>query len=158
MTRLWRPKYDQARIMSQEGRRIVDQWMRCYQPPEWSTHPDEHCLHFNNYVQSVLDNFFSRSKEPSGRRAEYITPCIWRARDAKLALKARTRDRSKLWRSLVGVAFRQWNTDVDQGLGSLIRKHGLLHQVFSAAIGFVTAHIKKSNRQEKARYLYRDLR
>ena len=151
VTRLWRPRYDRAKILSPEGRRIVDRWMRTYRPPSWSTHPDEHCMHFNNYVRSLLDTFFS--KEPSGPRAEYITPAIWRARDAKLALKARTRDRSRLWRRLVGVAFRQWGTDVDQGLGFLVHKQGLLYQIVSAAIGFVTAHIKRTIRQEKAKYL-----
>ena len=135
-TRIWRPKYDLAKIMAPAGKALVGAKMREYQPP------------FTSYVQGILERFFAQ--EPAGPRAEYIPESVWELRRAKLALKARSRHRADLWSSLVTRAFGQWRCSVDMGVARLVRRQGLLYQLVSTAIGIATAAIKRGIKEAKA--------
>ncbi|CAE7031281.1 unnamed protein product [Symbiodinium sp. CCMP2592] len=150
-TKIWRPQYDRVRLLSQEGKKLVAEATQAYQPPPWSTNPDEHCHHFTSYVQALLEKHFL--KQPNAPRADYIPEQTWQLRTAKLALKYKTRHRSNLWSSLLVRAFLQWKDDADFGVSRLIVKHGFLYQLASTAIGVATNAIKKGIRNAKADYL-----
>ncbi|CAE7241174.1 unnamed protein product [Symbiodinium sp. CCMP2592] len=150
-TRLWRPKYDLGKLSSVKGKAKVAEAMKAYSPPPWNVHPDAHCQHFTEYVQDLLESHFT--KPTDAPRADYIPEEIWDLRQAKLALKLRTRSRSNLWSSLLRRAFLQWGRGINMGLDQLLRKQGLLYQITSAAIAFATSLIKKGIRVAKANYL-----
>ena len=98
-----------------------------------------------------MEKHFSRAAPRP--MADFIPQQVWQWRQAKQALKTRTLHRVPLWRDLLERAFDQWRTGLDDSVGVLIARQGLLYQITSAAIKFVTDRIKKSIRVAKAEFL-----
>ena len=149
--RLCKPKYDGAAMLTAEGRQVITTALRGFHPPPWSEHPDSHCQKINKFLKDILDKNFSCSGPRP--RAEFITPQVWAWREAKMRMKHRTRHRVPLWSDLLERAFAQWHTGEDFSVEALIAKQGLLYQLASAAVKFVTAKIRRCIRIAKAEFL-----
>ncbi|CAE7241543.1 unnamed protein product [Symbiodinium sp. CCMP2456] len=149
--RLWRPKFDVAKMLTVTGREIIAQAMNTYSPPPWTTHPDQHCQHLNEFIHSILARHFVKDVE--GPRASYITEEMWKLRLKKMNFKKRVRHRVTLWKDLLHRALLQWRERSDYGLEVLLAKQGLLYQLASVTIQFVTRALKKNIRQAKENFL-----
>ncbi|CAE7722823.1 unnamed protein product, partial [Symbiodinium sp. CCMP2456] len=149
--RLWRPKFDVAKMLTVPGREIIAQAMNTYSPPPWTTHPDQHCQHLNDFIHSILDRHFV--KEAEGPRASYITEEMWDLRQKKMNFKKRVRHRATLWQDLLHRALLQWRERSDYGIEALLAKQGILYQLASASIQLATRTLKKNIRQAKENFL-----
>eukprot|EP00439_Symbiodinium_sp_Y106_P051172 s4183_g6.t2 len=150
---LWRPSYDRPKVMSDQGRQILHEACRGFQPPSWAVSPDLHCQQIQEMLQTTLQQHFQCDRKSSN--ATYIPDAIWELRAAKLHLKRRTRGRVRLWTDLVAWAFRKWKDDADVGMQILIRKEGLLYHLAAAGIRFATARISKGVAATRAQVLRR---
>ena len=144
---IWRPKYDVRKMLTPAGRQIIEAAMANYSHPPWEVHPDHHCAHLTEYLQSIMEQHFA--KQPGAPRASFITPAIWQLRDAKMTLKAKVRHRAHFWRDMLERAFDQWRSDTNFYVHSLVARHDVLYQLASAAIKFATHRIK--NKMKVAR-------
>ncbi|CAE7906300.1 unnamed protein product [Symbiodinium microadriaticum] len=131
--KLLRPVYDREKILSPEGRALVREALAAFPHPSWHTHPDQHCVQIEEFLQEKLDLHFAQP--PQQRRASYIPDNVWQQRDAKLHFKYRAQG--------------------DFGVGLLLGKQRLFYELASAAIRFATANIKKCISRAKNAYLYK---
>ena len=138
---LWRPAFDRAKIVSEEGRSILREACRAFPSPGWEVSPDDHCQRIQDMLISTLTKHFM-VEQPMARSA-FIPDEVWSLREAKLRLKRLSRGRLKLWSDLVVWAFRQWRTDRDDGLCLLVQKQGLLYQLAAAAVRFATNRVRR---------------
>ncbi|CAE7193839.1 ANKRD1 [Symbiodinium sp. CCMP2592] len=146
-SQVWKPKYDVEKILTDEGRKAVEEAV----PPRWEVHPTDHYEHFRKYVHGILHDKFALNAED--KRADYISEGVWCLRQAKLGFKRSTRHRRGIWQDLADRAFLQWATGVDHAVCYLIEKHALLYELVAAAIQFATSRIKNGIRKDKANYL-----
>ncbi|CAE7717929.1 unnamed protein product [Symbiodinium sp. CCMP2592] len=153
-SRIWRPKYDVDKLLTPDGRRVVEAAMWEYAPPAWTVHPTDHYEHFRQFVHRLLEAHFALPVDKP--RSDYISDKVWMLRKAKIQLKQRARHRKGLWRDVADRAFLQWATGADYSVALLVERHALLYELVAAAVQFATARIKKGVSQDKARYL-RDL-
>ena len=149
--KLRRTKYDVTAMLTTEGKRQIAEAMTKYVSPAWYVHPDEHCKHLTEYLQKVMEEHFTLSEYRP--RATYIPDEIWTLRDAKIALRRRTRHRKQFWHDLYARAFQQWRRQESYAVVPLIQRHSILYQITSAAIKFATARIKRGIRLAKTDYL-----
>ncbi|CAE7389529.1 unnamed protein product [Symbiodinium sp. CCMP2592] len=150
-SQVWKPKYDVEKILTDAGRKAVEEAMWDYVPPRWEVHPTDHYEHFRQHVHCILRDNFALNAED--KRADYISDRVWAIRTTKLDLKRRARHRRGLWQDLADRAFLQWATGVDHAVCLLIEKHLLLYELVAAAIQFATSRLKQGIRQDKAHYL-----
>ena len=90
--KLLRPVYDREKILSPEGRALVREALAAFPHPSWHTHPDQHCVQIEEFLQEKLDLHFAQP--PQQRRASYIPDNVWQQRDAKLHFKYRAQGAS----------------------------------------------------------------
>ena len=149
--RLCKPRYNGAAMLTPEGRRLLGEELGMFVSPAWSVHPDQHCKLVNDFLQNIMRQHFS--SDGPRPKADFIPQQVWRWREAKQALKRRTRHRTSLWGDLLERAFAQWRTGADLAVGQILERHGLLYQLTSAAVKFITGKIKRCIRMAKADYL-----
>ncbi|CAE7763408.1 unnamed protein product [Symbiodinium sp. CCMP2456] len=149
--RVWRPSYNTEKMMTAEGKQLLNDALKLYMQPSWSVHPSDHCQHLQEFLQSTLARLFAT--ETARPRAQYIPEEVWAIRESKLRLKRCTRGRTKLWSDMVVRAFNQWRHGADFGVALLVSRQGLLYEVSALAIRFATARIKKGISSGKSQFL-----
>eukprot|EP00439_Symbiodinium_sp_Y106_P067975 s1272_g11.t1 len=139
-----RPRFDTAKLLTEEGRATMARELGKFKQPSRSCHPDLHCQmtqerrHFALPVRRPRASH--RTLGPSG-----IT--------IKLSLKLRARHRRLLWSDLLARAFLQWKDNADYAVDQLVCQQGLLYQLTSAAVGLAAQRIKDCVRQGKNSFL-----
>ncbi|CAE7786256.1 unnamed protein product [Symbiodinium sp. CCMP2456] len=151
IVRLWRPRYDTRKMLTKQGKEAITEAMLSYVPPQWSTHPDDHCQHLTEFLHGIMRRHFTKALD--GPRASYIPNIVWDKRREKISFKARVRHRASLSKDLLLRAFLQWGKQEDYGFVDLVAKQGLLYQVAAFAIKFVTRDIKTGVRKAKEDFL-----
>ena len=149
--RLWKPRYDRAKMMTAEGKEIIRHGLEAFPQPSWETHVDSHYQRFLDYSHDLLQRHFGVPHD--GPRAAYIPEKTWRLRQQKLRFKKIVGHRRRLWRDLLGRAFKQWSSQSEEDLEPVIARQGLLYQLAATGIGWATASIKHGIRVGKAAYL-----
>ena len=149
--RLHRPRYDTAKMVTMDGRHIIEKELAQYRPPDWAMHPDDHCQHLQDFLHGVMQKHFSL--DDARPRASYIPSEVWRLRQGKLGLKRRTRHRKYLGEALLTRAFLQWKTSEDYGIMVLLRKQLLLYEITAGAIRWATDAIKRGIGRAKTAFL-----
>ncbi|CAE7828731.1 unnamed protein product [Symbiodinium sp. CCMP2456] len=140
-SRLHRPRYDRAKMLTVEGQAAVRTAMACYQPPAWDVHVDEHCRHFQDYVVGIMNDHFRM--DPGGPRAGYIPEAVWKLREHKIVLKKKAKHRRLFWKQAVGVCFQHWSRGATDDTMWELHKEAVLYQLVATAVGYVTDQIKK---------------
>ncbi|CAE7807945.1 unnamed protein product, partial [Symbiodinium necroappetens] len=151
IVRLWRPRYDTRKMLTKQGKETITEAMLSYMPPQWSTHPDDHCQHLTEFLHGIMRRHFTKALD--GPRASYIPNIVWEKRQKKITFKARVRYRASLWKDLLLRAFLQWGEHKDYGFADLVAKQGMLYQIAAFAIKFVTRDIKTGVRKAKEDFL-----
>ena len=149
--RLYRPKYDTGKMLTEEGKATIAKEMALYCPPLWEMHPDDHCQHLQDYLHDIMRKHFSL--EAGRPKASYIPQEVWKLRAGKLELKRRTRHRKDLSEALLSRAFLQWKTSEDYGVLVLLRKQLTLYELTAGAVRWATMAIKRGIAKAKAAFL-----
>ncbi|CAE7037280.1 unnamed protein product [Symbiodinium sp. CCMP2592] len=149
--RIFRPKYDGDKMLSQEGRATIHEALWNYQPPAWTVHPTDHYEHFRQYVHKVLGQHFP--VQPDAPKSDYISDLAWTLRDGKNALKRRSRHRRDLWVDLRDRAFLQWARADSYAVEDLVAKQNLLYELVAGAVKFVTYRTRGQVRRDKNKFL-----
>ncbi|OLP79036.1 hypothetical protein AK812_SmicGene40723 [Symbiodinium microadriaticum] len=149
--RLHRPKYDTGKMLTKEGKAIIEKELAHYSPPSWETHPDDHCQHLQDFMHDIMKRHFSL--EAGRPKASYIPHEVWKLREGKLGLKRRTRHRKDLSEALLSRAFLQWKTGEDYGVLVLLRKQLVLYELTAGAVRWATGAIKRGIAKAKAAFL-----
>ena len=152
-TAIRRKRFDRAKMMSNEGRRILKTALQNIPPIDWASHPDAHCRQVEQCVQEILDDNFIAPV--NGPRSEYIQPRTWELRQSRLALKRRVAmtPAERQWISVQ--AALQWWTRGNKCLLQWWQKRSLLYDVFAAALSFSGSKLKAALRADKNSYLAR---
>ncbi|CAE7731174.1 unnamed protein product [Symbiodinium sp. CCMP2592] len=152
---LCRPAYDREKIMSEEGRRLLEQACQDFVQPDWTVSPDSHCQMIQQMLHAMLQRHFLVDR--TSGRASFMPPEVWKVREARLKLKKATRGRLTLWLDLVAWAFRQLRDQVDRGMVEVVmqvvNRQGLLYQVSAAAIRFAAMRIKRGLAQARQAFI-----
>ena len=149
--RLWRPRFDIAKLRTPEGKALVARELEQYIPPTWQTHPDTHCQHLQEFLQDILQKHFRLPHNPP--KTSYMPDQVWEWRRQKLRLRARTRPRKQIWTGLRAKAFQSWRQNAALVTGGLLTKTCLMHGIISMAIKFITFAMKREIRRAKEEYL-----
>ena len=142
---IYRPRYDVDKMLTREGRQLIARHLQGYVPPTWTTHPDDHCQHLQDFLHAMMARHFAKAEQAP--RAAYIPDDVWSWRNAKLRLKQKARHRKHLWQALFVRAFLQWKEWSDYGVEQLLHKQALLYDITAGAIRWITARIKTGSRK-----------
>ncbi|CAE7825551.1 unnamed protein product [Symbiodinium sp. CCMP2592] len=148
---LYRPTFDRGKIMSAEGKRILEQACEEFVQPDWSMSPDQHYQVIQQMLQDTLQQHFLLDR--ASARATFMPAEVWQLREARQRLKRLTRGRITLWDDLVAWAFRQLHDGKDRGMTNLVAKQGLLYQLSAAAIRFASTRIKRGLAKARQNFL-----
>ena len=149
--KLRRRKIDREKIVSNEGREILQRELKRFSGVSWEVHPDAHCRQIEEHLHDIIDeHFVAPSNAP---KASYISEAVWRVRACRLALKRRVAltSRERDWLK-VQAALQTW-----KGRGGAFyawcRKRCLLYEVFAGALNFSGHTLKRILKQDKLQML-----
>ena len=151
-----KPKYNRRKLLSPQGRDILNHELTKIVPPDWSMDVQHtHAQELQEALHGILQRHFPH--EGRGPRAEFIDDAVWRARCQRVGFKRRTRRFRETFVVFVKEqAFVIWKALAPQL--QMWRKARLLYELFAVAIGLSNEATKKAIRQAKQQMLKRTMK
>ena len=146
-----RLKLERDKLLSSDGRKLLQQELEHFKPTPWEVHPDAHCRDIEERLRQILRDHFAAPA--NGPKASYISEEAWNIRQARVRLKRRTAlsARERAW-LLVQAALQHWTGQGDD-LWAWSKKRNLLYDLFAGALNFSGARLREKLRADKNAFL-----
>ena len=146
-----RRQYDRKKMLSDEGKQLLQEALRDYVPPPWNMHPTDHAAHIQAYLQPLLQHHFA--KPARGPRAQFISDEVWASRERCSLLRKHTRRWNEGHKPFLQLhVLDRWRSGLCR-FEPHVRKHILLRELFATALKFATHWARVRIRRDKQAFL-----